>query len=198
MDDFDVNRFTHIKVADELPIFGFKFEKNDPILELAQEAIKELQITHPDTTPSNLNSLYMSPWKSHRLTDKFTPLINLMGKLVLKTYKDYFTTDLEGLNYTLAVADCWGAIYEKSNYAAPHRHFPSDFATVIYLDVEENAAPIVFANSVAVNPVSGTAIIFPGILMHHVPATDGRRVIVAINFIKIPNFDLANMQRLEF
>jgi hypothetical protein len=196
MDDFDVNRFTQLKVADELPIFGYNFEKNNPILELAQEAIKELQITHPETTPSNLTSLYMSPWKSHRLTDKFNPLINLMGQLILKTFKDYFTTDLESLNYTLAVSDCWGAIYEKSNYAAPHRHFPSDFATVIYLDVDDDAAPIVFANSLVVKPVSGTAIIFPGILLHHVPATEGRRIIVAINFIKIPNFDMGSINSL--
>jgi hypothetical protein len=58
------------------------------------------------------------------------------------------------------------------------------------LEIGTDAAPIVFANSLVVQPVSGSAIIFPGNLIHHVPSTKGRRVIVAINFIKVPKFEV--------
>jgi hypothetical protein len=196
MIELDPLRFTHLKVVTELSVFGYNFGPEMPELLLAREAIDELRITHPESTVSNLNSVYMSPWKSHRLTDKFTPLIKLMAGLILRTTTDHLKTDLSSLNFELAVSDCWGAIYEQSNYAAPHWHFPSDFSSVIYLDVDEDAAPIVFANSLVVKPLSGTALIFPGNLIHHVPATEGRRVIVAINFMKIPTFDLADVKPL--
>jgi len=188
-----IDQFT---VKADLAVFGFHLHEFPLELQLAREAISELQISHPESTPSNVNALYMSPWKSHRLTHKFTPLIEFMAALILKTSKDFLATDLKGLNFDLAVSDCWGAIYEKSNYAAPHWHFPSDFSTVIYLDVDDGAAPIIFANSLVVKPISGTALVFPGNLLHHVPETDGRRVIVAINFMKIPNFDLASIKPL--
>jgi len=196
MNELDLSRLTQLKVLAELPIFGYNFSEIDPILELSREAINDVRASHPGSTQSNLTAEYMSPWKSHRLTNKFTPLIEFMAALILKTSKDFLATDLKSLNFDLAVSDCWGAIYEKSNYAAPHWHFPSDFSTVIYLDVDDGAAPIIFANSLVVKPISGTALVFPGNLLHHVPETDGRRVIVAINFMKIPNFDLASIKPL--
>ena len=124
------------------------------------------------------------------MNGKFTPLIQIMADLIKKTSLEHLKTDIEALNFNLAVADCWGAIYEEESYAIPHWHFPSDFSTVIYLEIGTDAAPIVFANSLVVQPVSGSAIIFPGNLIHHVPSTKGRRVIVAINFIKVPKFEV--------
>jgi hypothetical protein len=34
--------------------------------------------------------------------------------------------------------------------------------------------------------VPGSLLVFPGLLPHHVPATPGRRVVAAMNFIKVP------------
>jgi hypothetical protein len=59
---------------------------------------------------------------------------------------------------------------------------------VVYLEANENCAPIVFANSIMVKPVPGTLVIFPGILEHHVPENFDKRVIVAINYQKFPSF----------
>jgi hypothetical protein len=53
--------------------------------------------------------------------------------------------------------------------------------------MEADSAPIIFNESLVVNPASGTVIFFPGSLPHHVPETKGKRVIVAINYIKIPS-----------
>jgi hypothetical protein len=182
-----IDQFT---VKADLAVFGFHLHKFPLELQLAREAISELQISHPESTPSNVNALYMSPWKSHTLNGKFTPLIQIMAELIKKTSLQHLKTDIEALNFNLAVADCWGAIYEEESYAVPHWHFPSDFSSVIYLEIAPGAAPIVFANSLVVQPVSGSGVIFPGNLIHHVPETKGRRVIVAINFIKVPKFDV--------
>ncbi len=186
VDQFDVKA--------DLSVFGCHLHEFPLELQLARDAISELQISHPESTPSNVNAVYMSPWKSHTMNGKFLPLIQIMAAFIKRTSLEHLKTDIDALNFNLAVADCWGAIYEEENYAVPHWHFPSDFSTVIYLEVAPNAAPIVFANSLVVNPVSGSAILFPGNLIHHVPATKGRRVIVAINFIKVPKFELPIIQ----
>jgi hypothetical protein len=187
IDSLSIDQFN---VKADLSVFGLHLHDFPIELQLARDAITELQISHPESTPSNVNAVYMSPWKSHTMNGKFTPLIQIMADLIKKTSLEHLKTDIEALNFNLAVADCWGAIYEEESYAIPHWHFPSDFSTVIYLEIGTDAAPIVFANSLVVQPVSGSAIIFPGNLIHHVPSTKGRRVIVAINFIKVPKFEV--------
>ena len=187
IDSLSIDQFN---VKADLSVFGLHLHDFPIELQLARDAITELQISHPESTPSNVNAVYMSPWKSHTMNGKFTPLIQIMADLIKKTSLEHLKTDIEALNFNLAVADCWGAIYEEESYAIPHWHFPSDFSTVIYLEIGTDAAPIVFANSLVVQPVSGSAIIFPGNLSHHVPSTKGRRVIVAINFIKVPKFEV--------
>ena len=187
IDSLSIDQFN---VKADLSVFGLHLHDFPIELQLARDAITELQISHPESTPSNVNAVYMSPWNSHTMNGKFTPLIQIMADLIKKTSLEHLKTDIEALNFNLAVADCWGAIYEEESYAIPHWHFPSDFSTVIYLEIGTDAAPIVFANSLVVQPVSGSAIIFPGNLIHHVPSTKGRRVIVAINFIKVPKFEV--------
>ena len=187
IDSLSIDQFN---VKADLSVFGLHLHDFPIELQLARDAITELQISHPESTPSNVNAVYMSPWKSHTMNGKFTPLIQIMADLIKKTSLEHLKTDIEALNFNLAVADCWGAIYEEESYAIPHWHFPSDFSTVIYLEIGTDAAPIVFANSLVVQPVSGSAIIFPGNLIHHVSSTKGRRVIVAINFIKVPKFEV--------
>jgi hypothetical protein len=100
----------------------------------------------------------------------------------------HLSTDLAALNYDLAVADCWCAVYDKSNYTVPHTHMPTTFSAVVYLEMDSGSSPIVFNNSVAANPTSGTLVFFPGHLLHHVPATEGKRIIVVINYLALPIF----------
>jgi len=189
MSKVDSLRMDQFKVMTEISVVGLSLFEFSAELDSAREAVTDLRSAHPESTPSNVMATYMSPWKSHLMTDKLNPLINLMSELIMKISVDFYTRDLAQLNFRLAVADCWGAIYEAGDYSGLHHHFPSDFASVVYLDVEDHASPIVFANSLEVHPKSATAIVFPGMLEHHVPPTNGRRVIIAINFIKIPAFD---------
>ena len=181
----DISQFS---VPTETSVFGCSLMDHPQALELAKRAVDELREKHPDSTPSNVKAVYMSSWKSHLLTDKFGPLIQVVSDKIKEASRLYLSTDLAVLNYDLAVADCWCAVYDKSNYMVPHTHIPTTFSAVVYLEMDMGSSPIVFNNSVAVNPTSGTLVFFPGHLLHHVPATEGKRIIVVINYLALPIF----------
>jgi len=172
-----------IHVATELPVFIADLTPLQPQLDFARLAIEELRITHPQSPESNVKATYMSPWTSHLINPKLMPLVHsvtLIGKEVSKT----LSANLEALNMDLVVTDCWGIVYDKSSYTRIHNHFPAEFACSIYLEAHPDSAPIVFAGKLNIKPKPGMLVIFPGILNHEVPATDGRRVVVAMNLNK--------------
>lgn len=179
---------TQFSVPTQATVFGCSLLDQPHALELAKLAVDELREQHPDSTPSNVKAVYMSSWKSHLLTDKFGPLIQVVSDKIKEASRLHLATDLVALNYDLAVADCWCAVYDKSNYTVPHTHMPTTFSAVAYLEMDTDSSPIVFNNSVAANPTSGTLVFFPGHLLHHVPATEGKRIIVVINFLALPIF----------
>jgi hypothetical protein len=178
-----LNRF---KVPTELSVFETSLSGHVEVLRLAREALEELRVSHPASTPSNVRAVYMSPWKSHLLTPKLQPLLDVTASVIRKISIDFLRMDLDGLNYDLLTADAWCAVYEQADSAVLHSHYPADFSCVAYLDMEPGAAPIIFANALEVRPVPGSLLVFPGLLPHHVPATPGRRVVAAMNFIKVP------------
>ena len=183
LEELAVNRF---KVPTELPVFETNLRSFPDTLRLAREGLQDLRASHPDSTPSNVRAVYMSPWKSHLLTPKLQPLLDLTANLIRRISVDFFRMDLDGLNYDLLTADAWCAVYEQEDSAILHSHYPADFSCVAYLEMESGAAPIIFANALEVRPVPGSLLVFPGLLPHHVPATPGRRVVAAMNFIKVP------------
>lgn len=177
-----------IAVPMSLPIFFCDLNSYAHELQLAQQACKELQVTHPESTPSNVKSVYSSPYKSHLLNPKLIPITQVVQKIAKRVSKETLSCDLDSINVDLFTTDCWCATYENSDHTIPHNHFPSDFSAVVYLEVNSDSAPIVFANSVAINPTPGSMVLFPGILNHHVPQTLGRRVVVAMNLFKFARF----------
>ena len=175
-----------ITVPSHLPVFWYSLADQPEMLHLARVAIDELRLAYPESTPSNVQAVYMSPWKSQMFTDKFQPLEAEAIRAAKQVAKEHLFTDLEGLNLDLFVADCWGAIYEEADHTLAHNHFPADFSVVIYLEAETGCAPIVFDGRISVQPVPGVMLLFPGLLNHSVPQNTGRRVIVAMNLYKIP------------
>ena len=148
-----INRF---KVPTELSVFETSLSGHVEVLKLAREALEELRASHPASTPSNVRAVYMSPWKSHLLTPKLQPLLDITADLIRKISIDFFRMDLDGLNYDLLTADAWCAVYEQADSAILHSHYPADFSCVAYLDMEPGAAPIIFANALEVRPVPGS------------------------------------------
>ena len=172
----------------DLPIFVCNLSPMHEPLRLAREGIEELRITHPDSPLSNVKAEYMTPWRSHLLTPKFMPLI----EVVLQVGKEagrLLNASSEKPIPEMVISECWGIIYEKSSYTQPHNHFPSDFACAIYLEAHENSAPIIFSGKYPVQPKSNMLVMFPGILTHEVPATEARRVVLVMNLHQQATFD---------
>ena len=192
MSDSEKVQIRTVEVAAETPVFICDLSLIKPQLDLARMAIEELRVSHPDTTQSNVQSVYMSPWHSHLINNKFKPLTDSAVTIAQEVSRTHLSANLPALNMGLVVTDCWGAIYEKSDYTKRHNHFPAEFSCVIYLEVHENSAPIIFSGKLHVQPKPNMMVLVPGILQHEVPATDGRRVVVAMNMNKRAIFDGMN------
>jgi len=177
-------RIVGASVQTELPVIIAELGPIADRLQLAREAIAELRISHPQSPASNVKSVYMSPWKSHMLNDKLLPLCASVVEIAKAAAPKAWSGELDSLGLDLLVTHCWGAIYEQADYTAPHNHWPADLSCVVYLEAEPGCAPLVFSKTSAFQPRPATLIMFPGITMHEVPATPGRRVVVAMNLFK--------------
>ncbi len=184
----ELPKINELPIATSLPVFWCGLDQHVDKLILARMAIDEVRLTHPESTPSNVKAVYMSPWKSHTLSPKFLPLVGVVTEIAKSISKSYLKADLDQLNFDLAVTDCWGVIYEGSDHTMLHTHFPADFSAVIYLEAGDDAAPIVFGNGIAVKPVPGLLVLFPGIMPHAVPQNFDKRVVIAMNLNKFPRF----------
>jgi len=171
-------------VQTELPVVIAELGPIADRLQLAREAIDELRISHPQSPSSNVKATYMSPWKSHMLSPKLLPLCASVVEIAKAAAPKAWSGDLDALGLDLLVTHCWGAIYEEADYTAPHNHWPADLSCVVYLEAESGCAPLVFSKTSVYQPRPATLIMFPGITMHEVPATPGRRVVVAMNLFK--------------
>ena len=178
----DELRIQKFSAPTSLPVFGFQLNPRTPELMLARLAIEELRKSHPTPVVSNVKSKYMSPWASHLINPKLRPICDLVENTCSRAAKAHWNVDPAVVRFK--VWNCWGAIYESSDHTISHSHFPADLSSVLYLEAEKNCAPIVFDNHLQVNPVPGALIIFPSILFHHVPHTEGKRTIVAMNLHK--------------
>ena len=58
IDSLSIDQFN---VKADLSVFGLHLHDFPIELQLARDAITELQISHPESTPSNVNAVYMSP-----------------------------------------------------------------------------------------------------------------------------------------
>lgn len=175
-------------VAANLPVFVGDLRPLQAQLDLARTAIDELRAQYPESTPSNVQARYMSPWKSHGLSPKLTPLCHSVLRVATTCADTIHAPGFASLNLQLAVVDCWGAIYEPGDHARLHNHFPADFSAVVFLESEGDGAPLLLGNGQAVPPTPGTLVLFPGVLDHEVPPTSGRRVVIAMNLYKQATF----------
>lgn len=93
------------EVPTKPPVFYCDLGPVTDQLTLAREAIKELRVGHPESTPSKVHSVYMSPWKSPQLKAKFGPLTQTVRELAMRASKQFLVTDIAQLNLDLA---CFG------------------------------------------------------------------------------------------
>lgn len=171
-------------VQTQIPIIIAELGPIADRLQLAREAIDELRVSHPLSPTSNVKSVYMSPWESHLLNPKLMPLCASVVDIAKAAAPKAWSGDLGALGLDLRVLQCWGAIYEQADHTVAHNHWPADLSCVVYLEAEPGCAPLVFSRDSVYHPRPATLVMFPGIAMHEVPPTPGRRVIVAMNLFK--------------
>lgn len=170
------NQIEFRTVSKELPVFTTNIGNHTQALRLAAEAIFEERAKNPQRMESNVKAEYVSAWGSHLNNPKFQPLIDIVLSFCEEISKTYFNCELK-----FKIYNCWGMLYEPGDYAVKHSHYPSTFAAVIYLDVSEDSAPIVFEEELTVIPASGSLVVFPAILHHEVPKTKARRMVISMN-----------------
>lgn len=173
-----------LSVPAHWPVYTIDLNALPDQLRLAREAVDELRASHPDSTPSNVQARYMSPWKSHQINNKLGPLCQSALALARYCSLQLCGRPIQELNIDFMVTDCWAAVYEPGDFTRRHHHFPADFGVVCYLEMGDEAAPLVLGHQHAHHPKAGEMILFPGLMDHEVPATGGRRVCVAMNLTK--------------
>lgn len=163
-------------VTREVPVFSTNVLHCSEALDLARQAILEERLRDPVPMESNVHAKYVSGYSSHLLNPKFQPLVELVLSFTEEVSRTYFKCDLKYKCYNL-----WGMMYEDSDFAVKHNHFPSTFGAVVYIDVERDSSPIVFEDQLTVVPAPGSLVLFPAYLDHEVPKTRGKRTAVAMN-----------------
>ena len=169
-----------VEVQKKLPVFVFDIADRQELLLHAERAIQEEYEKDPRPRQSNVSAHFVSSYLGHRQNPGFAPLIELaldcVGGAVRATY---------GTPTKFQCVNCWGALYRAGDSARWHHHFPFDFAAVCYLQVDAGAAPIVFEEHLELHPAPGSLIVFSGLLVHHVPPTNGNRTVVGMNINRI-------------
>ena len=117
---------------------------------------------------------WCSPYSTHELTDKF------------REYENIIVSHCENvISKKLKVKDFWIAKYSEGNYALPHSHGTGNIEDVLsgiyYIAIEENASPIIFDGHKPIRPENDMLIIFNPDIMHRVPRTKGKRLLVSFN-----------------
>lgn len=167
-----------------LPLFGFDISTRTLELDAARRAIAELQISHPDRLTSNVHGEWMSPKNSHLLNENLQPICKLVTDICGQVWSDIYSDGTGDFRDEFYVWQCWTISYGNGGYAASHNHFPAFFSAVIYLDTDEESAPIVFGRADARAAIKNAMYLFPGSMQHHVPLNTGKRTVVALNILK--------------
>ena len=177
-------------VPKQMAVFTTILDDHVEFNKYLKQVILEHRQKHPEDLNSNVKAWH-SAWESHKLNQKFMPLCNMVENLCKFVGEGYFScSDTE-----YSITNMWAMMYEETEHAIKHSHFPCDFSGVYYVDVEPDCAPVIFESMakdgvndnnqpLELQPENGLLALWPGILHHEVPATKGRRMCISMNIEK--------------
>ena len=150
------------------------------------ETKKVVRLSGEDIDPTDvLNGEYSnlkawcSSYHTHKKTDLFEKYQNYLASFCQKFYNDYFSQNLQ-----FQINELWIADYKKGDYALRHNHdkFSVNFISACYyINIEENASPILFEEEEPIYPEKDMLIIFSSKIYHEVPPTKGKRLLISFN-----------------
>ena len=171
-------------VEKKMPVWTSILDNNIEINSYLKNAILEHRENDPEWHTSNVKAWHSS-FETHTNNPKFIPLVNIVLDACNFISREYYHCAQKYFCFNM-----WAMMYEESEYAIQHNHFPSDFACVYYVDVEPDCAPIIFEGSLKIQPKNGMLVLFPALIEHEVPATKGRRMVISMNIERIPEKDV--------
>ena len=179
-----VDKIEPLLITTQLPIFGFDISSKTEELTYALKAIEELKLSNPEKRTSNVMGEWLSPKDSHLINSNLTPLCKLVTNICSQIWRDLYNNGQGNFQDDFYIWQCWCVEYGNGGFAESHNHLPTFFASVAYLDTDDNSSPIIFGDNSALPCIKNSLYIFPGILQHSVPLNKGKRKIVAMNILK--------------
>ena len=186
-----MNTFDIQHVPKQMAVFTTILDDHIEFNKYLKQVILEHRQKFPETTKSNVKAWHSS-WTTHQENPKFQPLIDRVIDACKFISAGYYEggNDLE-----YNVINMWAMMYEETEHAVKHSHFPSDFAAVYYVDVEPGCAPVIFESvqkdgvndnnqPLTLQPQNGMLAIWPAVLHHEVPPTKGKRMCISMNIDK--------------
>ena len=157
---------------------NFVYTIIEEFVEVDKETLKqimEIKLTKDDNVPDmNLTSYY----------NRSLSFDNFIKNKLLNVFK----------KYNLTLKDSWVQKYLKNNYHSLHTHDVLHKSFVWFIQGDKNSSPLYFYDvgypvvdtnqSIKINFVPGTLVIFPGFIPHEVrPNKNNNRLIVSGNVI---------------
>lgn len=151
-----------------------------------KQSIKKFEKSFPQSSESNVKAWH-SDYFTHQKTNDFKPLIDLTEKYAHYATKEHCLADT-GPPYYFMVNNLWFAKYKQNDYTKIHNHFPAVWSACYYVDVEENAAPIVFGSKnwgdeeeIVIQPETGMLLLWFSTIPHRVERTFAKRTCICMN-----------------
>lgn len=123
---------------------------------------------------------WCSSYHTHKLTDKFGEYEKIFTEHCEKIYNNSFSKSNE-----FFMSEFWIAKYDEGDYTVSHNHGSqiqgNTISGIYYIDIEENASPVIFEGYEPVVPQNDMLVIFASKIYHHVPRTKGGRLLVSFN-----------------
>lgn len=171
------------------PLPVFKIIQDKEMNNNFKDIILEHRKNNPQSNESNVKAWHSSGL-THKENPKFQPLIDFISNACGIISSQYF--NLSDVDWE--VKNLWAMMYEKGDYTLKHDHsiFPLIFSSCYYVDVEPDASPIIFESPeedgvndnnkpLIISPENGMILIWPSLLKHEVPPTNGQRMGISMN-----------------
>tara|TARA_B100000131_G_scaffold292858_1_gene307679 strand:- start:398 stop:1021 length:624 start_codon:yes stop_codon:yes gene_type:complete len=174
-------------ISRKIPIISTILSDHLELNNYLKDVIKEHREQNPKSNDSNVKSWHSS-YYTHTENLKFKPIVDKM-----LTMCTFISQSMYHNNSDYMVTEFWAAMYERGEYTISHAHEPSNFACTYYVDVEDGCSPIVFdvdefdetgeCEKFSITPKNGMLLMWPGTLVHQVPPTNSKRILVAANLM---------------
>ena len=165
-----------MKIQTEAEIGIYTLDNYQELNNNLKNIFSDFRKKYPESDTNNVIG-----WHSHFDTHIKEPKFNILIDKIVDVSMDFIKIkcNLYPLNF-------WVMEYGKGNYAKRHNHWPATLSGVYYIDVEENSSPIIFENNFVIKPRNGMLLLFPSIVNHEVPPSQGKRIVASINLLLTP------------